>query len=78
MSNMLDRNQIEIKIFLSLVENKTKVLDMNRVNFKNPHLCQVFSFKDLSTVFIYKAIEHKSKKVRIESNPKVKDNRSHN
>ena len=75
---MLDRNQIEIKIFLSLVESRTKVLDMNRVNFRNLHLCQVFNFKDLSTVVINKATEHKNRKVHIESNPKVKDNRSHN
>lgn len=72
---MLDKNQIETKTFLSPVENKIKVQDMNnRAKFRILHLCQVFSFKDLLIVFINKAIEHKNRKVHTENNPKGKDN----
>ena len=76
MSNILDKSQIEIKTFLSLVENKIKVQDMNsKVNFRNHHLCQAFNFKDLSIVSINKAIviEQCISKVHIENNHKVKD-----
>ena len=70
---MLDKNQIEIKTFLLLVENKIKVQDMNnRVKIRSHHLCLASSFKALSIVFTNKAIEPRIKKVHIESNLKVK------
>ena len=70
----MDKSQIEIKTFLSLVENKIKVQDMiSKVNFRSHHLCQAFNFKDLLIVFINKAIVIGLSKVHIENNLKVKD-----